>query len=251
LRQDPQRMAWAAGMRGASACAERVGAGGAKSAVDLTRVIPQADNAEVELRETIQGLVRGHDVTTRARSERQSGSGMLCCRCGGRTASAGLPGLQQCTCSGPAPSQAHDAPAPAPGGGAHAALISYPDLVVLRPRPGTCTLGRRVYVGEVDARGMRHGLGVVSWVDGSKYAGEWAADRPSGCGVETYADGSWFAGELMGELRHGAGTFCAADGAVRCVGPAPSPRYHPCSLPGRAARRGAVGRDTWAGRAHG
>jgi len=84
--------------------------------------------------------------------------------------------------------------------------------------PGDDPSKRLTYAGEMDGQGQRHGLGVVSWIDGSRYAGEWVADRPSGHGVQTYPDGSFYEGEFLDEQRQGAGSFTPADGNIRYCG---------------------------------
>jgi hypothetical protein len=77
---------------------------------------------------------------------------------------------------------------------------------------------RLTYAGEVDGRGLRHGLGMVKWTDGSRYAGEWSADRPSGHGVQTYADGSFYEGQFLDEQRQGMGAFTPIGGDVTFCG---------------------------------
>ncbi len=73
------------------------------------------------------------------------------------------------------------------------------------PRRGSVTGERRVYYAGCVERGVRHGLGLLRWIDGTEYAGGWADDAPHGAGMETYSDGSWFAGGFVADKRHGMG----------------------------------------------
>ena len=75
--------------------------------------------------------------------------------------------------------------------------------------------GRKCYIGQLK-NSLRHGLGVLKWIDGSKYAGEWAEDHPCGFGVEKYADGSTYAGGFHQDLRHGFGEFEVSPGVSYC-----------------------------------
>ena len=75
--------------------------------------------------------------------------------------------------------------------------------------------GRKCYIGQLH-NGVRHGLGVLKWIDGSKYAGEWASDHPCGFGVEKYSDGSSYSGGFHQDLRHGFGEFEVSPGVSYC-----------------------------------
>jgi hypothetical protein len=77
---------------------------------------------------------------------------------------------------------------------------------------------RLTYAGEVDERGWRHGFGLVTWTDGSRYAGEWSVDKPSGYGIQTYADGSFYEGQFLDEQRQGAGAFTPVGSDVQLCG---------------------------------
>jgi hypothetical protein len=94
------------------------------------------------------------------------------------------------------------------GDGSNMVFIRYPDDASKR----------LTYAGEVDWQGCRHGLGLVTWADGSRYAGEWYADRPSGHGVQTYADGSLYEGQFLDEQRQGAGAFTRVGGDMQICG---------------------------------
>eukprot|EP00282_Hemiselmis_andersenii_P037350 CAMPEP_0169436866 /NCGR_PEP_ID=MMETSP1042-20121227/5827_1 /TAXON_ID=464988 /ORGANISM="Hemiselmis andersenii, Strain CCMP1180" /LENGTH=214 /DNA_ID=CAMNT_0009547609 /DNA_START=60 /DNA_END=701 /DNA_ORIENTATION=- len=63
-------------------------------------------------------------------------------------------------------------------------------------------LGRSQYRGTFD-EGMRHGLGVLRWGDGTVYEGEFRENRPRGYGVETYADGGVYSGQFSDDSRNG------------------------------------------------
>jgi hypothetical protein len=75
-------------------------------------------------------------------------------------------------------------------------------------------LQRLCYVGMLDARGLRTGVGTLWWLDGSSYEGEWREDNPHGLGVETFQDGSYYAGSFHDDARHGWGMLHMADGTT-------------------------------------
>ena len=57
-------------------------------------------------------------------------------------------------------------------------------------------------------RVSREGQGETAFADGSRYAGEWEADRPHGEGTFHYADGGgMYAGQWARGLREGRGTM--------------------------------------------
>ena len=64
-----------------------------------------------------------------------------------------------------------------------------------------------IYNGEmIDGVGA-HGHGTMTYVDGSKYIGEWKNDRRHGKGTITFPDGVKYIGEYKDGKRHGQGTL--------------------------------------------
>jgi len=61
-------------------------------------------------------------------------------------------------------------------------------------------------------QGMRDGVGIMRWVDGTSYEGEWRQDMLQGFGVEVYPDGGVYSGQFHGNARHGIGMYAYADG---------------------------------------
>ena len=57
-----------------------------------------------------------------------------------------------------------------------------------------------------------HCIGIHTYVDGSKYSGEWMANKRHGEGIYIYATGNKYAGQFKADMRHGLGTFMWADG---------------------------------------
>eukprot|EP00730_Choanoeca_flexa_P007184 TRINITY_DN12293_c1_g2_i2.p1 TRINITY_DN12293_c1_g2~~TRINITY_DN12293_c1_g2_i2.p1 ORF type:complete len:130 (+),score=10.91 TRINITY_DN12293_c1_g2_i2:61-450(+) len=68
------------------------------------------------------------------------------------------------------------------------------------------------YRGMWNADGKRHGLGVLEFVDGSKYAGEFSAGMNSGYGVLTFLDKSQYSGQFVDGKYQGYGVFKKSDG---------------------------------------
>jgi hypothetical protein len=68
--------------------------------------------------------------------------------------------------------------------------------------------GRKAFIGQTTG-GKRSGKGVLTWLDGSKYCGEWNNDQPNGFGLEKYQNGSFYAGGFKNDARHGFGEFAA------------------------------------------
>ena len=57
-----------------------------------------------------------------------------------------------------------------------------------------------------------HCIGTHTYADGSKYSGEWKANKRHGEGIYIYATGNKYAGQFKADKRHGLGTFTWADG---------------------------------------
>jgi len=69
-----------------------------------------------------------------------------------------------------------------------------------------------VYVGDL-LDGERHGLGTVTWSDGTKYEGEFKNGKQHGQGIETYPDGIKYEGEWKSGTKHGQGTLIWTTGS--------------------------------------
>merc|ERR1712039_821353 len=64
-------------------------------------------------------------------------------------------------------------------------------------------------------KGVKSGLGVMTYADGSKYQGMWKAGKRNGQGAFFYANGDIYTGEWEAGYKHGQGTyFCKASGAT-------------------------------------
>eukprot|EP00956_Cyclotella_meneghiniana_P044036 scaffold298885_cov89-Cyclotella_meneghiniana.AAC.1 len=93
------------------------------------------------------------------------------------------------------------------------------------------------YEGDLNAKGQRHGFGVLICDNGNSYEGDWKLDKRDGLGIARYSsgdvyDGEWKRGKRQGHgvmyiesgdtyigswdkgLKHGAGTYHWADGEV-------------------------------------
>ena len=92
------------------------------------------------------------------------------------------------------------------------------------------------YAGEVDSKGLKHGKGQYSWLDGSlyegdfekdlrhgtgtfkwpngeSYKGDYFQDQRTGQGIYSWPDGATYSGSFLNGKRHGTGTFTSASGA--------------------------------------
>jgi len=69
--------------------------------------------------------------------------------------------------------------------------------------------GRKAFIGQTIG-GKRCGKGVLTWVDGSKYSGEWNEDQSNGFGLEKYPNGSFYVGGFKNNARHGYGEFAVS-----------------------------------------
>lgn len=70
-----------------------------------------------------------------------------------------------------------------------------------------------VYVGDW-VKGRRHGMGKISYLDGSYYKGEFQDDKMWGHGTYIGADGSQYTGQWIDNMRQGLGTMLAPDGSI-------------------------------------
>ncbi len=71
------------------------------------------------------------------------------------------------------------------------------------------------YVGEMNARGQRHGHGQQKWPDHSLYTGEWKNDKENGRGTYIWPNGDQYTGEWREGKRHGQGTYTYSDGRTK------------------------------------
>jgi len=63
-----------------------------------------------------------------------------------------------------------------------------------------------IYKGDVE-NGKPNGLGVITFLDGSKFVGEYKDGEQNGQGTETYPSGSMYVGEWKDGRKHGQGTY--------------------------------------------
>jgi len=74
-----------------------------------------------------------------------------------------------------------------------------------------------MYEGNVDSDNEPHGYGVMNYVDGSLFEGEWNHGK-STYGKMTFPDGVTYEGSIKDELRNGRGVVKLADGTVHYSG---------------------------------
>ncbi len=67
------------------------------------------------------------------------------------------------------------------------------------------------YVGEFNPGLQRNGHGTMSYPDGSKYTGDWQADKYHGFGTRTSANGDVYEGQFVNNIYHGHGSFTLFD----------------------------------------
>ena len=70
------------------------------------------------------------------------------------------------------------------------------------------------YEGDRDAQGRPHGEGLMQYVDGSRYRGQWYAGAKQGDGVVHYETGGCYVGGFHANQLEGNGTFWHADGRI-------------------------------------
>lgn len=69
-----------------------------------------------------------------------------------------------------------------------------------------------VYEGEWSSDGKRHGLGVLTFSNQVKYAGEFVNGFFQGYGLLTFPDGSKYEGVFEAGKYQGYGVYCSPDG---------------------------------------
>jgi len=70
-----------------------------------------------------------------------------------------------------------------------------------------------VYHGQTNDRDERHGLGKLTWPDGSKFEGHWLYDLANGHGEMVSSKGT-YKGEFANNYANGSGTFTSKIGVV-------------------------------------
>ena len=70
----------------------------------------------------------------------------------------------------------------------------------------------RRYRGEVNADGLPHGHGVMTWRSGARFVGSFRDGLPDGEGAMSWADGMGYAGTWREGLPRGAGVETLPDG---------------------------------------
>ncbi|CDW89186.1 UNKNOWN [Stylonychia lemnae] len=68
-----------------------------------------------------------------------------------------------------------------------------------------------LYEGERNLRGLRHGQGKCSFLDGSYYIGSWVDDKREGKGEYHSRDGFIYNGDWVNDMKHGEGQLTKQD----------------------------------------
>lgn len=68
------------------------------------------------------------------------------------------------------------------------------------------------FEGNIDSNGLKTGLGVLKFADGTLYMGNFAEGKFSGLGTLTFSNGARFEGEFRKGMMQGYGTYANADG---------------------------------------
>ena len=72
--------------------------------------------------------------------------------------------------------------------------------------------GEEIYEGEYQD-GKKHGHGVVTYNDGSRFLGEWRSGKRDSLGITIFANDDVYEGEHQGRKLHGFGTMSYANGS--------------------------------------
>lgn len=64
-----------------------------------------------------------------------------------------------------------------------------------------------VYVGQIDHKGKRHGKGLMLYINGRKYEGDWNNDVRHGRGFERHLNNNTYLGEFRDGKAHGHGLY--------------------------------------------
>ena len=80
-------------------------------------------------------------------------------------------------------------------------------------KPYTYPKGSK-YDGQMDEKDKRHGLGRLTWKQGSVYDGHWEKNERSGQGVMRWSDNSKYVGEWKKDKRNGYGVYYLMEGHI-------------------------------------
>lgn len=69
------------------------------------------------------------------------------------------------------------------------------------------------YTGEIQ-NGIPHGVGTITWPDGTTYTGEWREGKMEGGGEITWPSGATYEGDWHQGMMHGTGTLIQPGGEV-------------------------------------
>ena len=69
------------------------------------------------------------------------------------------------------------------------------------------------YIGE-KKKGKRHGFGIYSFIDGSRYEGNWVENKREGFGKSFYTSKNMYEGEFKNNKKNGFGRFIKNDGNI-------------------------------------
>ncbi|CAG9313818.1 unnamed protein product [Blepharisma stoltei] len=72
--------------------------------------------------------------------------------------------------------------------------------------------GGAIYIGEWNEKWERHGRGIQTWKDGSKYEGHWKNDLAGGKGRLIHGDGDCYEGDWVDGKANGKGVYIHTDG---------------------------------------
>ncbi|ETV77410.1 hypothetical protein, variant 2 [Aphanomyces astaci] len=105
-----------------------------------------------------------------------------------------------------------------------------------------------VYLGELDAANLRHGLGRCDYATGDVYEGHWVEDAWAGDGRWESTGGDMYVGSFQGNERHGRGLWTCSPKAMNVSTITPTPRLIEISYDGpweRGLRHGSDGVVTY------
>ncbi len=70
------------------------------------------------------------------------------------------------------------------------------------------------YTGERDAKGRRHGNGLMVFANGDRYVGSFVQGHMTGQGKMTSSDGASYEGGWLNDQYEGEGTYISTDGEL-------------------------------------
>lgn len=68
------------------------------------------------------------------------------------------------------------------------------------------------YVGSTNEKGLKHGKGKITYIDGSYYEGDFVDDKKEGHGRQLSKDGTIYDGKWHNDMREGEGTLYLPNG---------------------------------------